>query len=1028
MVIRSVVVKYAADMTDLLKGLDDAAKANERLAASSNKTGDHVDQASKRTDKMAAAGLGVALAVGGAIAKFAEFDATMSQVAAATGATGAAVDSLRDAAVRAGADTQYSATEAAQGVTELAKAGVSTSDIIGGGLTGALNLAAAGQIDVADAAEIAATAMTQFQLKGDQVSHVADLLAAGANKAQGGVGDLGMALKQSGLVASQMGLSVEETTTALTMFASAGLIGSDAGTSFKTMLQRLAAPTDEAKAKMDELGITAYDANGQFIGLEAVAGKLTDGMARLDPATRNAAMATIFGSDAIRAANVLYTQGAQGVRTWSGEVNQSGYAMRQAATLTDNLKGDIERLGGSFETVLIKSGSGANDTLRMLTGTAENVVNAVGQIPGPVLLGAAAFTSLALVGPKVGRLAQTLVGPLRSGVGSFTAQMRLAQAAAIGYGPAVQGAATQSLTAAQKFRTAATAAAAASGGLKGAAGGLMGMLGGPWGMAMMGAVAGLTAYANAQANAEAAAKSFSATLDEQTGKLTAASYEDVLKRLQENINKTDWSKLEAAGVDFSAMTAAIAEGGPKLDAYRASFDKLRKAAESGALGSEAMMLPWQQLGNAIQAGARDADGGRLAFQQTKDTLDKIPGAAQGAADGIDGVGGSASGAVGPAGELAGAADGIQSSAKEAEQALKDLADAIMGLGGPALDQRAAERDFQAAIDDVTQSLNDERNALIDARLKKLGITEATKAQTQAAGKWADAQLKATDRLNADTEAGRRNESALDALVKKTQAKVVADFNAIASTKGTEEATKAGTAAMQKGRDEFIKAAVAAGKTKDEAKALADKLKLIPSQVPILVQQTGADAAAAKIDYAARTRYAQIIVTERIQRQISQTDMSTDRINRRSSAYGNIFKAYAAGGVESHVPQIASGDVVRIWNEPETGGESYIPHANDWRRPRAKAILAQTADILGMKVVPNAVGNMYGAGRPVAGVAPMVRVDSAVGIQEWRAVTAALSDLTARVSDLGERVEAGAARGTAAGLGYQAREIAMGVRL
>jgi TP901 family phage tail tape measure protein len=164
---------------------------------------------------------GLGLAVG----KSMEFEKALSGVQAATGATAGTMGDLRAAAMKAGADTKYSATEAANGITEMAKAGVSAKDIMGGGLTGALSLAAAGQIDVAEAAGIASTAMTQFSLSGKDLPHVADLLAAGAGKAMGSVDDLGMALNQAGLVASASGHNIEETTGTLAAFASAGLIG-----------------------------------------------------------------------------------------------------------------------------------------------------------------------------------------------------------------------------------------------------------------------------------------------------------------------------------------------------------------------------------------------------------------------------------------------------------------------------------------------------------------------------------------------------------------------------------------------------------------------------------------------------------------------------------------------------------------------------------------------------------------------------------------------------------------------------------
>lgn len=326
---------------------------------------------------------------------FATFDRSMSKVKATGSEAAGAIDELREAAIKAGADTQYSASEAADAITDLAKAGVSARDILGGGLTGALNLAAAGELEVKEAAEITATALAQFKLQGTQAAHVADLLAAGAGKAMGDVTDLGMALRQGGLVAAQTGLTVEETTAALSAFAQQGLLGSDAGTSLKTMLQRLTPQSKEAQAQFDALGISAYDSQGQFVGLANFAGQLKDQMGGLSPEVRNAAMGVMFGNDAVRAANVLYSEGADGIRDWVSTVNDAGFAARQAATLTDNLLGDLERLGGSMETAFIRGGGGVNDWLRGLAQGADKAVDAVGQIPAPMLSAATRMTALA---------------------------------------------------------------------------------------------------------------------------------------------------------------------------------------------------------------------------------------------------------------------------------------------------------------------------------------------------------------------------------------------------------------------------------------------------------------------------------------------------------------------------------------------------------------------------------------------------------------------------------------------------------
>lgn len=373
---RSIVVRIGANVTGLVNGLKTADQAAQDWG---NKSLSYIKKNEQSLNTLSR-GLGVVgagltgLAVL-AVKSFADFDASMSSVQAATMETAANMDLLREAAIDAGARTVYSATEAAGAIEELAKAGVSTADILGGGLDGALDLAASGAIGVSEAAEIAATAMTQFGLGGEDVTHIADLLAAGAGKAQGGVGDLGMALKQAGLVADQTGLTIEETTAGLTAFASAGLIGSDAGTSFKSMLQRLTPQSLEAKNKMDELGISAYDAQGNFIGLSKFAQNLQDSLRNLTPEQRNSAMAVIFGSDAVRAANVLYEQGAKGIDNWTAAVNDQGYASEQAAIRMDNLKGDIEGLSGSTETALINMGEAADGPLRALVQGLDSAVD-----------------------------------------------------------------------------------------------------------------------------------------------------------------------------------------------------------------------------------------------------------------------------------------------------------------------------------------------------------------------------------------------------------------------------------------------------------------------------------------------------------------------------------------------------------------------------------------------------------------------------------------------------------------------------
>lgn len=378
---RSVRVTLSANVSDYIAKMAAAGAQTEKLVASTSKMSSREawDKASNGLLVFGAAAVGVTAM---AIKKFSEFDQSMSQVRATGQDARDNIDGLTESAKEWGAKTKYSATEAAGGIESLMKAGVSATDVIHGGLEGSLNLAATGNLNVADSAEVAATAMTQFKLSGEQIPHIADLIAAGAGKAQGDVSDLSGALKQSGLVASQFGLSIEDTVGTLSAFASAGLIGSDAGTSFKSMLIALANPSTKAKKNMDELGISAYDASGNFVGITNLAGQLKEKLSGLPQAQRDAAMAQIFGNDAIRAANVLYDQGAEGIQNWIDQVNDAGYASESAAIQQDNLAGDLEKLGGAWDTLVTSAGSASAGVLRGMTQGVTSMLDALGQHEG----------------------------------------------------------------------------------------------------------------------------------------------------------------------------------------------------------------------------------------------------------------------------------------------------------------------------------------------------------------------------------------------------------------------------------------------------------------------------------------------------------------------------------------------------------------------------------------------------------------------------------------------------------------------
>jgi TP901 family phage tail tape measure protein len=312
------------------------------------------------------------------------FDKQMSAVASVAGASAGQLQQLRAAALQAGKDTAFTATQAAQAEEELAKAGISTADILSGALHGSLVLAAAGDIDLARSATIAAQAMTEFGLKGKDVGQIADILVAGANASVTSVSALGESLDQVGSVAANAHFTLSETVGVLSDFAQQGLVGEEAGTALKTMLIKLQAPTEKSAALMKSLGINVYDSNGQFIGAAELAGQLQTALSGVSEQTRNAALGTIFGTRAVRGAIDMYKAGSAGIQGWIDQVDASGAAADAAGMRQDNLSGDVHKLIGSLQALAINGTSQANQGLRLLAQGAEGAVNAFADLPGPV--------------------------------------------------------------------------------------------------------------------------------------------------------------------------------------------------------------------------------------------------------------------------------------------------------------------------------------------------------------------------------------------------------------------------------------------------------------------------------------------------------------------------------------------------------------------------------------------------------------------------------------------------------------------
>ncbi len=333
---------------------------------------------------------------GAALKSAGDFEQSMSVLQSVSGATTADMAALQAQALQLGADTAFSAGEAASAMLELGKAGLDTTSIMGA-VPGVLDLAAAGNMDVGAAAGIAANAVNTFNLAATETSTVANMLAAAANASSADVGELAAGMQQAGAVFASNGQSLSDLTTAMSLMANAGIAGSDAGTSLKTMLMSLAAPTDAATAAMDSLGLNVYNADGSMRTFEAIVGDLSSATAGLTDSQRNAALATIFGSDAIRAANILVAAGAEGFAAMETSVTAAGAAQEAAAARMGGFNGAMESLKGSIDSLLIAIGSQFLDDITSMVSGITNMVNGFATLDPALQTAILAFGGVAAV-------------------------------------------------------------------------------------------------------------------------------------------------------------------------------------------------------------------------------------------------------------------------------------------------------------------------------------------------------------------------------------------------------------------------------------------------------------------------------------------------------------------------------------------------------------------------------------------------------------------------------------------------------
>lgn len=322
---------------------------------------------------MAAAGTAIAGVVAASTNVGKEFEAQMSTVAAISGETGNELAALEAKAKEMGATTQFSATEAGQAMEYMAMAGWKSSDMVDG-ISGIMNLAAASGEDLASTSDIVTDALTAFGMTASDSGRFADVLAAASSNANTNVAMLGESFKYVAPLAGTLGYSAEDASIALGLMANAGIKGSQAGTSLKTALANMSAPTDKQAAAMKKLGLSLTDGEGNMKSMREVMVDMRSNFAGLSEAEQTAAASTIFGKEAMSGMLAIINASEEDFNKLTNAIDNSSGAAEMAAIRLDNLEGDITLLKSGLEGLGIEIYQGINAPMREAAQTATEYV------------------------------------------------------------------------------------------------------------------------------------------------------------------------------------------------------------------------------------------------------------------------------------------------------------------------------------------------------------------------------------------------------------------------------------------------------------------------------------------------------------------------------------------------------------------------------------------------------------------------------------------------------------------------------
>lgn len=414
--------KSLTDQQNRLKRVTDQQKRLSQAKAQYERT-------TQLASNMTTAGAG-ALATGGAAlyggARFMqtgmEFDTSMSKVQslARLEIDSTQMQALRDQARKLGAETMFSATEAAQGQGFLAMAGFTPQAMLDA-MPGMLDIAKAGDLDLARTADISSNILTGMNLQASDMARVGDILVGTFTRSNTSLEMLGDTMKYVAPVAASVGQDIETVAAMAGKLGDAGIQGSMGGTALRSIINRLSSPPAAAAKALDKLGISAKDAQGNMRGMPDVLAELYEKTKLMGTADRAAALKAIAGSEAVSAMQVLVKQAGSGeLQSFVTTLrNAQGEAAQTARTMGDNLTGDLDQFFSAFDDVKIEVFEGQNTALRDLAASATQAMSAFGawakenpELLGTLIKGIAVIAALIAIGGALMVTIGSILGPL----------------------------------------------------------------------------------------------------------------------------------------------------------------------------------------------------------------------------------------------------------------------------------------------------------------------------------------------------------------------------------------------------------------------------------------------------------------------------------------------------------------------------------------------------------------------------------------------------------------------------------------